>query len=473
MLWACILLPQLALDAVLRRQPDTGAPFVLVDGPAQLRRLHSVNSAAAGHGLKPGMRLSAAHALLADVRTQPYDPQDESHWHRFLAAWAYRHSSLVSPQWPRAIVLEVQASFRLFGPWSRFEPRLREELAAQGFGHRIALAPTPTAARVLVGLRDGLAVWKTGELALLLDRTPVRRAALPGDAGERLQRMGVRTLGDLRALPGAAVQRRFGAEVLAHLRRLYGEADDPVSCYTPPDHFDMRIELGYEVEAHPPLLFPLRRLVNDLCTYLSARDGGVQRFVVRLEHDEGRTDVEVGLLAPERAPAMLFELARNRLERTEIARPVVAMRLLARELPPFVPAARDLFDTRPQQALDWPHLRERLRARLGDDAVYRVVPAGDPRPERAWTRAIGDCAGPVPEAPPRPRRPAWLLPQPVPLHEAGLRILSGPERLESGWWDDGDARRDYYVIETGNGQRGWAFVPPGRFDGWMLHGWFA
>ncbi|ATD67715.1 DNA repair nucleotidyltransferase [Luteimonas chenhongjianii] len=473
MLWACILLPQLALDAVLRRQPESDAPFVLVDGPAQLRRLHSVNAAAADHGLKPGMRLSAAHALLADVRTQAYDLQDESRWHRFLAAWAYRHSSLVSQQWPRAIVLEVQASFRLFGPWSRFEPRLREELAAQGFGHRIALAPTPTAARVLVGLRDGLAVWKTDELAVLLDRTPVRRAALPGEAGEHLYRMGVRTLGTLRALPTASVQRRFGIEVLSHLRRLYGEADDPVACYTPPDHFDMRVELGYEVEAHPPLLFPLRRLVNDLCTYLSARDGGVQRFVVRLEHDEGLTDVEVGLLAAERSPAMLFELARNRLERTAIARPVVAMRLLARELPPFVPAARDLFDSRPQQALDWPHLRERLRARLGDDAVYRVVPADDPRPERAWARVIGDCSGPVPEAPVRPERPAWLLPQPLPLRDAGLRILSGPERLESGWWDDGDARRDYYVVETGNGQRGWAFVPPGRFDGWMLHGWFA
>ena len=75
------------------------------------------------------------------------------------------------------------------------------------------------------------------------------------------------------------------------------------------------------------LLFPLRRLIGDLCTYLSIRDGGVQRFLLRLEHEEGATDVDVGLLTPERAPALLFELARNRLERVEIPRPVVAMRL--------------------------------------------------------------------------------------------------------------------------------------------------
>ncbi len=472
MLWACILLPQLALDAVLRRLPDPDEPLALVEGPAQLRRLHAVNDSAAAHGLAPGMRLSAAHALLSQVRTLDHDPKAEAHWHRFLAAWAYRHSSLVSQQWSHAIVLEVQASFRLFGPWPRFEQRLRSELQTLGFRHRIALAPTPRAARVFVGLRDGMAVMQPAQMQALLDKVPVRRAALPGDAGERLHRMGIRDLAALRALPSDGVRRRFGGEVQEHLRRLYGEADDPLACYAPPDHFDARLELGYEVETHTALLFPLRRLIGDLCTYLSIRDGGVQRFLLRLEHEQGHTDIEVGLLAAERSPTMLFELSRNRLERVEIPRPVVGMRLLARQLPPFIPAARDLFDTRPQQAMDWPHLRERLRARLGDEAVYGLVAGDDPRPERAWRRVVGDA---VPAATPlqRPPRPTWLLPHPVPLRDTRLRILSGPERLESGWWDGEDARRDYYVVETAQGQRGWAFVAPGAREGWMLQGWFA
>ena len=226
------------------------------------------------------------------------------------------------------------------------------------------------------------------------------------------------------------------------------------------------------METHTALLFPLRRLIGDLCTYLSIRDGGVQRFLLRLEHEQGHTDVEVGLLAAERSPSMLFELSRNRLERVEIPRPVVGMRLLARQLPPFIPAARDLFDTRPQQAMDWPHLRERLRARLGDDAVYRLAAGDDPRPERAWKRTSGDVL-PNATAPQRPPRPSWLLPEPVPLRDSQLRIISGPERLESGWWDGDDARRDYYIVQTRQGQRGWAFVAPGEREGWMLHGWFA
>lgn len=472
MLWACILLPQLALDAVLRRLEEPQAPLVLVEGPAQLRSLHSVNAAASAAGLKAGMRLSAAHALMADVHTIDYDAQAEARTQRFLAAWAYRHSSLVSQQWSRAIVLEAGASFRLFGPWPRFERRLRDELQALGFQHRLALAPTPRAARVLAGLRDGMVVTQLPALHSTLDKVPVRRAALPDDVGERLQHMGVRTLAAVRALPRDGLRRRFGAGLLDHLDRLYGQVDDPLECYAPPDHFDQRVELGYEVEMHPALLFPLRRLIGDLCTYLSIRDGGVQRFLLRLEHEQGATDVEIGLLTPERAPTLLFELARNRLERVEIPRPVVAMRLLARQLPPFVPAMRDLFDQRAQQSVEWPQLRERLRARLGDEAVYRVLPANDPRPERAWRRAIGDAVRET-DAPPRPPRPTWLLPQPVPLHDAQLRIVSGPERLESGWWDDDEARRDYYVVETARGRRAWVFAAPGRVEGWMLHGWFA
>ena len=513
MLWACVLLPQLALDAVLRRLPDPHAPLALVEGPAQLRSLHAVNAAAEAAGLRAGMRLTAAHALLRDFAMVEHDPQAEARWQRFLAAWAYRHSSLVSAQWPGCIVLEVRASFRLLGPWSWIEARLRDELSALGFAHSIGLAPTPRAAHVFAGLRDGFAVTAPREMHAALAQVPVRRARLSGDAGARLHAMGVRTLGALRALPRDGLRRRIGLDLLQHLDRLHGEADDPLDLHVPPDHFDARIELGYEVDSHQALLFPLRRLIGDLATYLSVRDGGVQRFVLRLEHERrrhegGHTDVPVGLLSAEREPALLFELTRNRLEQAAIPRPVVGLRLLARELPPFVPASRDLFDARPAQSMPWPQLRERLRARLGDASVYRIEPASDLRPERAWKRVVGDegearvqladararnapAARPARQparrlpAParstqreiahgrPSPLRPAWLLPKPVPLRDPHPRIVSGPERLESGWWDGGDARRDYYVLETSRGQRAWAFAPPGEQGGWMLQGWFA
>jgi protein ImuB len=472
MLWACILLPRLALDGVLRHQADSGRPRVLITGPSQRRLLHSVDAAAAEVGLKAGMALTAAQALHPDLGIFAHDAKDEERWQRFLAAWAYRFSSKVSTCWPGCVLLEVEASFSLLGPWPHIKARLREELTELGFCHRIALAPTPAAARVLVGVHDGLAVLHPQPMTRALDQISVLEAWLPDTDSQALWRMGIRSLGALRQLPRAALRQRAGVALLSWLDRMYDDGTEALPLYAPPDRFDQRLELGHEVEHSTALLFPLRRLIQDLCTFLSSRDGGVQHFVLRLEHERGQHDIAVKLLSPERDTAVLFELVRHRLEQARIAQPVVALRLLARELPPFVPALRELFDLRDRQQLPWPQLRERLRARLGDEVVGQVSVHGDPRPERAWCwQAEGDHAGT--QAPSRPPRPLWLLSQPIPLRDPRLRILSGPERLESGWWDGEDARRDYYVLETSRGQRAWAFAAPGEQSHWMLHGWFA
>jgi protein ImuB len=164
---------------------------------------------------------------------------------------------------------------------------------------------------------------------------------------------------------------------------------------------------------------------------------------------------------------------------TGVPAPVQAMRLRADELPPFVPAARELFDDRAQQALPWEQLRERLRARLGDDAVHGLRAHADHRPEQAWRAESGKPAAsgkpnkaPAPAAATLPR-PGWLLTRPIPLRERDPERLAGPERIESGWWDDGDVRRDYYIVRTRQGQRAWVFAPADAPDALMLHGWFA
>ena len=470
MLWACVLLPHLALDGVLRRRPSTDAPLVLVSGSAQARTLFAVNTPARAAGLYRGQRLTAAQALLSQFETVEYDPAATKHWHRLLAAWAYRYSSDVV-LFPHAIVLEVSKSLGLFGPWPRFEAQLREDLAALGFRHRIALAPGAQAAYVLAGIHDGLAVMTPDTLHRALAPIALRYARLLDDAGTSLAAMGIRTLGQLLRLPRDGLQRRFGAQLLAYLDRLTGTDPELMEAYRPPDTFDLRMEWTHEIEHVEALMFPLRRLIGDLAAYLAGRDGGVQRFVLELEHrSTAPTRVIIGLLAAEREAALLFECARGRLERQQLPQPVVAMRLLARELPPFVPAGRDLFDTRPANAMPLDQLRERLRARLGEHAIQHLRRTIDPRPEHAQTTA--DNAR-LPETTETLPRPTWLFDRPIPLHGPSPTILAGPERLETGWWDGGDLRRDYYVVRTSQGQCAWVFCPPGEPGRWMLHGWFA
>jgi protein ImuB len=152
--------------------------------------------------------------------------------------------------------------------------------------------------------------------------------------------------------------------------------------------------------------------------------------------------------------------------------------------------------------------------------VLRLSQHDDPRPERAsLLRPAGQPAPVTPTLParkvsqrspagrPQPPvtqrpRPAWLLPEPLPLAaQAGrplqegsalpLRLLTRAERIESGWFDDALVRRDYYVALGQDGLLRWVYcerpastlVPtgPGAAPGlpasgsprWFLHGLFA
>lgn len=475
MLWACVLLPQLALDGVMRRRADPLRPLALISGSAQRRVLQTVNRAARELGLRAGQSLTAAHAMTREFDTLEYDPAETDRWQQLLAAWAYRFSSQVSLKYPRVLLMEVESSFGLFGPWPVFEARLRQELTALGFSHRIVLAPNPVAARMLANVHDGLAVTCKDSLLQTLEQMPVDRLGLPAEVSTAFARMGLHRLRQVLALPRDTLARRFAAQVLQHLDTLLGSRPMPLECYVPPDHFDTRIELNFDVESHQALLFPLKRMIADLALFLGGRDSGVQRFIIHLEHVPSvgnvapDTSIAVGLLSAEREAGMLFELARGRLEQVLVPSPVRALRLQAKDLPAFVPSHRELFDERPQQSMPWEQLRERLRARLGDEAVSGLGFLADHRPEYAWTPAAVQKPALAGQHVPRP---GWLLREPELLTDSALRVLAGPERIESGWWDGGDVRRDYFLIETRSGQRGWAYRSVGD-DSLLLHGWFA
>ena len=122
----------------------------------------------------------------------------------------------------RVLLLEVESSLGLFGPWPAFEARLRAELSALGFRHRIVLASNPVAARMLANCHDGLALDCPEQTRAALEQLPIERVGLPVEAASAFTRMGLRRLGQVMALPREALARRFAAAVQLHLDRLLG-----------------------------------------------------------------------------------------------------------------------------------------------------------------------------------------------------------------------------------------------------------
>ena len=501
MLWACLRFPRLALDAV--RDEDASPalkPMAVIDGPQQRRHVVLADDRARGAGVHPGQPLTAAQALCPALSTKARDPGAERQAIDSIAAWAYRFSADVSIAGPDAILLEVGASLTLFGGLAALLRRLRFEIAAFGFDFSLAAAATATAAHVLAAQADGIAIAHAGPLASALGAVPLASSGLDDDAIAALRGMGFRKLRDLFRLPRAELARRVGPDALDHLDRMRGFAAETLVRYRPADRFERKLEFASGIESQAALAFALQRLVRELATFLVARDGGVERFTLVLGHERGATTrIDVGLLAPQRDAASLLELTRARLERIELVAPVHALTLRAKDLPPLCPLHADLFETGRREALDWPALAERLRARLGDSALRGLRCVADHRPGRAWRfapmnetqlsreapsiacasalRETGSCDPIAFEKPGvevhAQSRPFWLLERLIRLRTTPARLIAGPERIESGWWDDRDNSRDYYVIETHLGQRGWAFVPAGDANGWMLQGWFA
>lgn len=478
MLWACFRFPRLSLEAV-RDDEHSRAPEAVIDGPQQRRHIVLANDPARVSGVHRGQAVTAAQALCPTLRTKPRDPGAEIQTMQSIAAWAYRFSADVSIASANAIVLEVGASLTLFGGLASLLRRLRSEIAAFGLDYSLAAAATATAAHVLAAQADGIAIPHAGPLASALGAVPLATSGLGDDAIAALRGMGFRTLRDLFRLPRAELARRVGPDALDHLDRMRGLVAETLQRYRPKDRFERKLEFSFGIESQGALGFALQRLVRELATFLVARDGGVQRFTLVLGHERGAsTRIEVGLLAPQRDAASLFDLARVRLERVELVAPVHALTLIADDLPRLCPLHVDLFDTSRREALDWPALIERLRARLGDEALRGLCCVADHRPSRAWRFAEVDVASnratAIEDAAATLRkRPFWLLPKPCVLRDELAKIIAGPERIESGWWDDHDKRRDYYIVETRQGQRAWAFVPAESDTGWTLHGWFA
>ena len=479
MLWAGIVLPQLALDGVLRHHPDPSLPLALVTGPSQQRLITAANLRAREMGVRPGMDIPTARALATPLILREHDAAQASRLLQFLAAWAYRYSSLVSLEGDQGLLLEVGASLGLFGPWPALAARLQSDLEEAGFQHALALAPTPLAALVLA--RSALiaparapgAITELHELLSGLSPVPLTASGLPPNVISTLARTGLHSLGQCLALPRAGLARRFGQALLSWFEKLLGERADPRDCYQPPDEFIAALEFNHEVIHTAALVFPLRRMIGDLVLYLSRREYGVQHFMLELAHATlPPTRLEVGLRAPSREAAHLLALCQTRLERLALRGPVRGLKLMARDLPRFMPATRDLFSAGTETATAWEVLCDRLRARLGDDALFQLQPWADARPERGMQEVPLLVREPAIRY--IPPRPGWLLTQPAPWHGQVRQILCGPERIEAGWWEGEEIRRDYYVVETDQGQRAWVFRQAGRQDGgWMLHGWFG
>lgn len=454
-------------------------PCVVVDA----HRVRCANAAADALGIHAGLRLAAALGMAPGLLVQERKPVQEQAALQRLACWAGGFTPEVCLAAEDELLLEIGGCLRLFGGLDVLLDAIRAGLQAQAYSFHMALAPTPLAAQWLVRAGAEARCVEPAALPEVLGPLPVAVMGLSARDARTLGALGVHALQDLFALPAAGLARRFGTGVPLRLAQALGSAPDPRARFVFPEHFAQGMELPAKVESAPMLLFAARRLLAGLAGWLGQRVCGVAECVLSMTHEDAApTQLILAFAGATRDLPRMERVLRERLERLVLRQPAIELSLRA-DAPRLLPGTSlGLFAQAATEALD--PVIERLRARLGQEAVHGLMVHPDHRPECA-SRPLPEGVRAETQCRPGPPRPLWLLARPQRLAERGgslhrggpLQRLAGPERIESGWWSGeaegqvvGDVRRDYYVALSQAGEWLWIYRDE---EGWWLHGFFA
>lgn len=483
-LWFCIYLPDLPLEAC-RRSDEA---LAIVEEQHGSHRVLQADRTAVAAGIMPGQSANAALALLPTLLLEERSRVREQQVLEQLATWLERFSSFVSIAGKNVLLLEIAGSLRLFGGLPSLRQAISKGLRAQGFSAALAIAPTPLAATWLARAGRRVCIRAAENLGAALRELPLTCLDWPVGQRESLAGMGVTSVGDCLRLPREGFTRRFGAERLLELDRALGHLPDPRDSWRAPERFCADYELPEEQTDRELLLHICRDLLLSHEQFLLARQLGTQRVCFSFFHLKGAaTELRLGAALADRSAARWFDLLSIRFEQIRLSAPVIAVRLrsgLSQALQ--AETERLCFHNKPEKQrrrYSIAQLAERLVARIGCQSVNAVTMVAEHRPEYAWRIQDVLSAGSSSTSSSHCiKRPLWMLAEPAllaadsgyPLHKGSrLTLLHGPERLETGWWDERGISRDYYTAVNGAGIRLWVFRNRQRTPDWYLHGIFG
>ena len=479
-LWLCLEFPHLCLE-IYDNTLSARQPLAVVEESGTRGRLQACNPHAAALGVRPQMTVNAALALAPDLLILNRDAEKERRLLERLAIWAGRYTALVSLELPNALLLEVRGSLRLFGGVNALSQRIRDDLSALGYSARWAYAPTPLASLWLARAADGTIVSAVHQLSGALGRVPLACLGWPRERLNVLRQMGVNVVADCLRLPRDGFARRLGSRWLEILDRAMCRMPDPRRAFEPPADHRSEVQLPCEVHDTAVLLPVLKGMLAELQGVLLARQAGIQRLEFHFCHfDEPATCLRLDLVSASRSANHFMTLLEIKLETVRLPGPVVTLKLQSEPLRALHGYTGGLFGkTDPDDShSEMPLLVERLRVRLGKDAVHGIGMIPEHRPEAAWRLVEPGTESETWRFKPRP---LWMLHEPQrlperqgrPCYEGQLTLESGPERIETGWWDGKDVTRDYFIARHPGGRRFWLFRERRGGGEWFLHGAFG
>ncbi len=486
--------------------PLLDSPLVTATHDGRRCVIASADRAARTLGLRPGLPLAHAQAMLPDLAVVEADPDGDAAALARLAAWCLRYAPLTSADPPDGVWIDVTGCAHLHGGEQALLEDVVARLEDKGVAARAAIADTPGAAHA-VARYGGIAVsvvplsGQADALALL----PIAALRLEAEMVTGLHRLGLDRVGQLVSAPRAPLARRFGVCLLRRLDQALGQVAEAIVPVLPPETITRRLAFVEPLLTAEAFAAVFGRLTEAVCTALERAGQGARQLDLLFERvDDTVQSVQVGTARPSRDARHLGRLLDEQIETVDPGLGVEAMRLVVSLAEPLVYAqdgASSLTGSPAAGAATagLAPLVDRLVNRLGAERVYRAAPVESDVPERSVRRvpALSPAlAVSWPTSLPRPVRlfsppqevvAIAVLPDRPPVRftwrgmQHRVQRSDGPERVFGEWWKrDGERRavRDYWAVEDETGCRYWLFR---RGDGadpatgnlsWFLHGLF-
>lgn len=473
MQWLYIYLPNLQLDCSLTVDGSISPCALIHQG-----QIVQTNQAARQAGIAIGTGLAQAALLCADLNISDYQPRLEQQLLKQLAHKLYQLSATLYLDPPQGILLYAQDMRRLYASETVYWQALQQPLEEQQLEYSYASAHTPLAAQVLARAGSNQLCTDQAHAEQLLAQLPIAHSGLNDKLVEQLQRLGIQVIKQAHTLPSKSLGKRLGQELIDHLHQLQHPHPPKQQAYRPAQHFNQQLPLLYEVEHSPGLRFPLLRLLQDMEQFLYARQWQISSVHLGLGYRQREKDwLMIGSGAPEYQAKIWLDLIMLRLEQIQLPEAAISLHLKGRQYTSWQAQTRNLFDHKHSHNLTPGQLLGRLKNKLGNHAVQQLQLHQDHRPEHA-TSSIPiqqlSSRGPSQPISVAAPRPSILLPLPQALpHKPryGWLYIQGPERIQSGWWDNQAICRDYFIARNPQGQLCWLFR--NHQEEWFLHGYFA
>lgn len=458
-------------------------PFALTWKANNTERIYCLNRAAERLGLSRDMSFVDARAFCPELISQPARPDQDARFLTALRRWATRYCPWVGREGEDGLVLDVTGATHLFGGPEAMLADMKTRAARAGMELSLGCAQTRGAAWAL-------AHYSNDPLQNSLDPLPVAALRINEKTVTKLQRLGLRHIGDLNATARAPLARRFGPYLMMRLDQALGALPEPIAPEAEPPQFAVRMTLPEPIGLTEDVMGITSRLLGPLCDKLKSHEKGARKLTLALRRvDQGSQLVELRLAAAMREPNRILPLFERGVDAVDAGFGIDQIRLEATLVEPL--AMQQIGGTMncalPDQLND---LITRIGTRIGLENVQRFLPAESHIPERSFTiapAAYSRSEGAWVHLRPRPLR--LFRPEPIAGHGARPPArfrwrrmtfhtgrISGPERITPQWWLEDDnwrsGVRDYWKVETREGRRLWLFYTP-QNPGWFVQGEFA